>query len=86
MMHTEKSFFENIIKTVMDVHEKTKDNVKSIMDAAYIYVIEKNYIPGQALVKKLINQKQISFLLWIKEESRVNGRRDLTYLIDIALI
>jgi len=31
MMHTEKSFFENIIKTVMDVHEKTKDNVKSRM-------------------------------------------------------
>jgi len=35
-MHIEKNFFENIINTVMDIHEKTKDNVKSRMDVVEI--------------------------------------------------
>ena len=35
-MHNEKNFFENIINTIMDVHGKTKDNVKSRMDVAEI--------------------------------------------------
>jgi len=33
-MRIEKNFFKNIIITIMDVHGKTKDNVKSIMDVA----------------------------------------------------
>jgi len=36
MMHIEKNFFENAINTIMYVHGKTKDNVKSRMDVTDI--------------------------------------------------
>jgi len=36
VMHIEKNFFVNIINTIMDVHGKTKDNVKSRMDVVAI--------------------------------------------------
>jgi len=42
-MHIEKNFCENIINAIMDVHERTKDNAKSRMDIANIW-IKKNYI------------------------------------------
>ena len=35
-IHIEKNFSENIINTIVDVHEKTKDNVNSGIDVAYI--------------------------------------------------
>jgi hypothetical protein len=34
VMHIEKNVFENIFNTVMDVKEKTKDNIKSRLDVA----------------------------------------------------
>jgi len=49
----------------MDVHEKTKDNVKSVMDIAYIC----DYFYSLAAAEKQLNQKQSSFLPWIKEKS-----------------
>jgi len=33
-MHIEKNFCDNIINTVMDVHGKTKDDVKARLDMA----------------------------------------------------
>jgi hypothetical protein len=33
-MHIEKNVFENIFNTVIDVKEKTKDNIKAILDLA----------------------------------------------------
>jgi len=35
-MHIEKNIFENIINTIIDVHEKIEDNVKSRMDVTDI--------------------------------------------------
>ena len=32
VMHIEKNVFENILNTMMNVDEKTKDNAKSILD------------------------------------------------------
>jgi len=35
-MHIEKNMFENIFNTVMDVKEKTKNNIKARMDIALL--------------------------------------------------
>jgi len=35
-MHIEKNFSENIIDTIVDVREKTKDDIKPRMDMAIL--------------------------------------------------
>ena len=35
-MHIEKNVFENIFNYIMDVKEKTKDNIKAILDIALL--------------------------------------------------
>jgi hypothetical protein len=34
VMHIEKNVFDNIFNTIMDVKEKTKDNIKARLDIA----------------------------------------------------
>jgi len=56
----------------MDVPEKTKDNVKSRMNVTDICDREELHLqPSRS--GKAIKPKRSSFLLWIKEESCVNG-------------
>ena len=54
VIYIEKNFFENIISTIMDVHGKIKDNVKSRMDAIDICYREELHLqpsPSGKMVK-----------------------------------
>ena len=36
-MHIEKNIFDNVLNTVKDIKEKTKDNIKARLDLAIYY-------------------------------------------------
>ena len=81
VMHIEKNFFENIINTIMDVHGKTKDNVKSRMDVIDICDRQELHLqPGRSgrMVKPkakfvLPVVKRRELCEWVKELQMPDG-------------
>jgi len=71
-MHIEKNLFENIMNTIMDIHGKTNDNVKSRMDVAEVCDRPKLHLHPSPSGKP-VKPKRSSYFLWINEESCVNG-------------
>nr|XP_016499612.1 PREDICTED: uncharacterized protein LOC107818152 [Nicotiana tabacum] len=72
VMHIEKNFFDNLFNTVMDVNNKTKDNLKAKMDL-------KEYCRRSELYLTYLNNKiqkpKTTNSLWMREERFVIGLR-----------
>jgi len=80
-MHIEKNFFESILNTIIDVHQKTKDSVKSRMDVVDICDREELHLQRRSNGKTIRPKAKFFFPMdkrkelceWVKEFQMPDG-------------
>ena len=71
-MHVEKNFFDNLINTVLNVPEKTKDNAKSRMDLPDLCRRSELHMKADGTMHvpifRLSKEEKKEFLRWLKND------------------
>lgn len=89
VMHIEKNFFDNIMYTVMNVKDKSKDTVKSRLDIAKFCSREELHVDDQGNapfpIWRLTSKAKQSLLEWVKHEVKFPDGyvADLASTVDI---